>query len=340
MKAVRLHAFGGLPVLEDVPEPTLGGALDVIVRVGGAGLCRTDLHVLDGVFAELCVPPPFVMGHETAGWVHEAGPGVEGFAVGDAVIVHPYLTCGACEPCRRGDDQLCERFRFSGAMFDGGFADFIATSARSLVKLLPTADPVGVAGLADGGLAAYRAVKGSVPWLRPGSTAAVIGAGGLGHIAIQLVRAMSAARVIAVDRSPAALALASELGADVVVEADGGQVQAVREATDGRGATVVLDFVGDYDTPADALAMIARGGRYVVVGYGGRLETPTYDLVGNEITIAGTLVGSHADLVELASLSDSGRVTVTTQRYELAATLQAMEDLRAGRIRGRAVLVP
>jgi NAD+-dependent secondary alcohol dehydrogenase Adh1 len=340
MKAVRLHAFGQPPVVEEVPEPTVSGPMDVVVRVGGAGLCRTDLHVLDGVFADLCLPPPFVMGHETAGWVHEVGQGVEGFAVGDPVIVHPYLTCGACPPCRRGDDQLCERFRFSGAMIDGGFADFIATGSRSLVKLLSTAVPADVAGLADGGLAAYRAVKGSLAWLMPGSAAAIIGAGGLGHIAVQLVRAMSTARVIAVDRSATALDLAAELGADDLVQADGGHVQAVREATDGRGADVVFDFVGDGGTPAEALAMIARGGRYVVVGYGGRLEISTYDLVGGEITIAGSLVGSHADLVELASLSDSGRVRVATQGYELRAIREAMEDLRAGRIRGRAVLLP
>ena len=340
MKAVRLRAFGEAPVVEHVPEPTLTGPLDIVVRVGGAGLCRTDLHVLDGAFKDLCLPPPFVMGHETAGWVHEVGPDVDAFAVGDPVIVHPYFTCGACEPCRRGAEYLCERFRFSGAMIDGGFADFVATSTRSLVKLAPTAEPIDVAGLADGGLAAYHAVKGSAGWLMPGSTAAVIGAGGLGHIAIQLVHAMSAARVIAVDRSPVALELAAQLGADVVVEADGRQVQAVRDATQGRGADVVFDFVGDGGTPADALGMIARAGRYVVVGYGGRLETSTYDLVGGEITIAGSQVGSHTDLVELVALSDSGRVTVTAQRYDMAAIPDAIEDLRAGRVRGRAVLIP
>jgi len=340
MQAVRLHGFGEPPIVEEVPEPTAPGPMDVVVRVGGAGLCRTDLHVLDGVFADLCLPPPFVMGHETAGWIHQVGSAVEGFEVGDPVIVHPYLTCGVCPPCRMGDDQFCERFRFSGAMIDGGFAEFIAIGARSLVKLSPSAVPAAVAGLADGGLAAYRAVKRSVGWLSPDSAAVIIGAGGLGHIAIQLVRALSPARVIAVDRSPVALELAAELGADVLVQADGNHVQAVREATGGRGGNVVLDFVGDGGTPAEAIAMIARGGRYVVVGYGGRLEIPTYDLVASEVTIAGSLVGSHADLVELAALSDAGRVTVTTQTYELGAAREAMDDLRAGRIRGRAVLVP
>ena len=340
MRAVRLHAFGQPPVVEEIPEPTLSGPTDVVVRVGGAGLCRTDLHVLNGVFADLCLPPPFVMGHETAGWIHRVGPAVEGLAVGDAVIVHPYVTCGVCPACRRGDDQFCERFRFSGAMVDGGFAELVATSARSLVKVAPTADPVAIAGLADGGLAAYRALKGSLPWLLPGTTAVVIGAGGLGHIAVQLVRGMSSARVIAVDRSRAALDLAGELGAAVLVEADGRHVAAVREATGGRGAEVVLDFVGDHGTPAEAVAMTARGGRVVIVGYGGRLEIPAYDLVGGELTIAGSLVGSHQDLVELAALADSGRVTVASRRYELGAIQDAMEDLEAGRIRGRAVLVP
>jgi NAD+-dependent secondary alcohol dehydrogenase Adh1 len=151
---------------------------------------------------------------------------------------------------------------------------------------------------------------------------------------------MSAARVIAVDRSPMALELVAELGADILVHADGGHVQAVRDATDGRGADVVFDFVGDGGTPAEAVAMLVRGGRYVVVGYGGRLEIPTYDLVGNEITIAGSLIGSHADLVELIALSDSGRVAVATQTYELRAIREAIDDLRGGRIRGRAVLLP
>jgi NAD+-dependent secondary alcohol dehydrogenase Adh1 len=225
-------------------------------------------------------------------------------------------------------------------MVDGGFAEFVVTRARSLVKLAPGADPIDVAGLADGGLAAYHAVKGALGWLLPGSTAAVIGAGGLGHVAIQLLRVMSSTRIVAVDRSRPALDLAAELGADVVVEADGGQIQAVRDATQGQGVDVVFDFVGDSGTPGDALAMIAPAGRYVVVGYGGQLEVPTADLVRKEITIAGSQVGSHEDLLELVSLFDAGQVKVTTQRYELRRIHDAIDDLRAGRIRGRAVLLP
>lgn len=340
MKAVRLHAYGSPAVIEDIPDPIVSDPWDVIVRVGGAGLCRTDLHVLDGVFADLSLPPPYVMGHETAGWIHAIGSAVEGLKSGDPVIVHPFLTCGTCPQCRRGADNRCDRFRFFGAMVDGGFAELMATSSRSVVRLDSRTAPREVAGLADGGLTAYRAVKHSLPWLVPGSLVAIIGAGGLGHIAVQLLRAMTTARVVAVDRSVSALELATQLGAHVAVEADGGQVQGVLDATDGRGADVVLDFVGDGGTPADAIRMTAKSGRCVIVGYGGRLEVPAYDLVEKEITVVGSLVGTRVELAELAILAQRGLVRVVTREYPLAAAREAMDDLRAGRILGRAVLIP
>lgn len=340
MKAARLHAYGEMPVVEEVPRPRAAEPFDVVVRVGGAGLCRTDLHVIDGVFAYLSTPLPCILGHETAGWVDEVGPGVIDLRVGDPVIVHPNVTCGFCEPCRRGDDQLCERFKFAGAMVDGGFAEFVLTSARSLVRLGRSVEPIDVAGLADGGLAAYRAVKRASRSLPPGSAAVVIGAGGLGHVAVQLLQAMTAARVIVVDRSSAALDLASGLGADIVVPADGSHVNAVREATAGRGADVVLDFVGNDSTPADALAMLARAGTYLVVGYGGTLTVPLIDLVGNEISVLGSLIGTHRELVELVAMAEESRVRVTTRRYSLDSIATAIDDLREGRILGRAIIVP
>jgi NAD+-dependent secondary alcohol dehydrogenase Adh1 len=340
VRAARLHAYGELPTVDEVPEPTVAGPDDVVVRIGGAGLCRTDLHVVDGVFAYLAKPLPYVLGHETAGWIHEIGSSAIDLQVGDPVVVHPYITCGVCEPCRQGHDQLCEHFKFFGAMVDGGFAEFVVTNARSLVKLGPSSAPADVVGLADGGLAAYRAVKRSVGKLPPGSAVVVIGAGGLGHIAVQLLRAMTASRLIVVDRSPAALDLAASLGAEVTIPADGNQVEAVRTATAGRGSDVVLDFVGDGSTPGDALGMLARQGTYVVVGYGGRLEVPLVDLVANEITILGSLIGTHRELVELAAMAERSQVKVTTRQYPLNAIAEAMEDLRAGRIQGRAVIVP
>jgi NAD+-dependent secondary alcohol dehydrogenase Adh1 len=340
VRAARLHSYGQLPRVEEVADPVITGPEDVIVRVGATGLCRTDLHVIDGVFASLSAPLPYTLGHETAGWVHEVGSSNTGFAPGDAVIVHPYVTCGRCGPCRDGADQLCERFRFAGAMVDGGFADCLRTSARSLVKLDPATTPVQAAGLADGGLAAYRAVKRSVPFLPPGSTAVVVGAGGLGHIAIQLLRTMTACDVVAVDRSEPALDLATRLGAMAVVLADGRHVAAVRDATCGRGANVVLDFVGDGSTPADAVAMLDRGGCYVAVGYGGRLELETSQLVVRELTVLGSLIGTIRELGELVALAARSKVTVTTRIYRLEDIAAAMTDLRAGHVQGRAVIVP
>ena len=340
MKAARLHAYGQFPIVEDVAEPAVSGPLDVVVRVGGAGLCRTDLHVVDGLFAYLATPLPYVLGHEVAGWVHELGSAVVDLEVGDAVIAHPYVTCGFCEPCRRGDDQFCERFKFAGAMIDGGFADFMATDARSLVKLGPSSAPADAVGLADGGLAAYRAVKRSVADLPPGASVVIIGAGGLGHIAVQLLRAMTAAQVIVVDRSTDALDLAASLGAHVVIQAGKDSLEAVREAAAGRGAEVVLDFVGDESTPADAIAMLARRGTYVAVGYGGRLDVGLIDIVANEFVIRGSLIGTHTELAELAGLADRSLVKVKTQVYPLDAIREAMSDLREGRIQGRAVIVP
>jgi NAD+-dependent secondary alcohol dehydrogenase Adh1 len=340
MRAARLHAYGKPPLVEEIADPVVSGPDDVIVRVGATGLCRTDLHVIDGVFEAISRPLPYTLGHETAGWVHAVGSGDLGFVPGDAVIVHPYVTCGLCRPCRAGSDQLCARFQFAGAMVDGGFADYLLTSSRSLVKLDSSTSPVQAAGLADGGLAAYRAVKRSVSLLAPGSTAVVIGAGGLGHIAIQLLQAMTASEIIAVDRSPAALELAASLGTSTVIVADGGQVAKVRETTGGRGATVVLDFVGDGTTPADGVAMLTRGGCYVAVGYGGRLEVDTADLVVGELTVMGSLIGTIPELEELVALAARSQVSVTTRLYPLDDIGAAISDLRAGEIRGRAVVVP
>jgi NAD+-dependent secondary alcohol dehydrogenase Adh1 len=340
VRAARLHAYGELPRVEEIADPVVSGPDDVVVRVGATGLCRTDLHVIDGVFEAISRPLPYTLGHETAGWVHAVGSDGLGFAPGDAVIVHPYVTCGRCAPCRAGSDQLCEQFQFAGAMVDGGFADYLRTSSRSLVKLDPSITPVQGAGLADGGLAAYRAVKRSLPFLSPDSTAVVIGAGGLGHIAIQLLQAMTASEIIAVDRSAAALDLAASFGGLTTILADGGQVTGVRDATGGRGATVVLDFVGDGTTPADALAMLARGGCYVAVGYGGRLELATADLVGGEFTVMGSLIGTITELGELVALAARSLVSVTSRLYPLDDIQVAIDDLRAGEIRGRAVIVP
>src|SRR5436309_2867553 len=230
MKAARLHAYHEALKLDEIGEPQVTGPLDVVVRIGAAGLCRTDLHIQEGQWAEKSgVKLTYIQGQEIAGWVHEVGSAVSNVAVGDTVIVHPFISCGLCGPCRAGDDMHCLNGAFPGINCDGGFADFLKTSARSVVKLDPSLHPKDIAALADAGLTAIHAVKKAIPVLTAGTHAVVIGAGGLGHIGIQCLKAMTPAEIIVIDSSEAALALARQVGADHAIRVDGTQVDQVRE---------------------------------------------------------------------------------------------------------------
>ena len=341
MKAIAVHSYGQLPQVDDVPEPEASGPDDVVVKIGGAGLCRTDLHIIDGWFAD-AIPAdlPLVLGHENAGWVHAVGPAVEHLAVGDPVICHPNLTCGVCRPCRVGDDMRCARGpSLPGLMCAGGMAELFKTRARAVVKLAPGTAPAEVAALADAGLSAYHAVRKAVPDLGAGSFAVVVGAGGLGHIGIQCLTALTPASVIAVDTSEEALKLAMTWGADHEVRTDGQQAQQVRDLT-GLGADAVFDFVGEDSTISDCVAMLRPGGTYYLVGYGGTVSLPSMRLVLGEITVAANLIGTYADLADLVTLADQGKVVLHSSSYPLEAANDAIDDLRHGRIRGRAILIP
>jgi NAD+-dependent secondary alcohol dehydrogenase Adh1 len=340
MKAVRLHAYHQQPVVEDVPEPHVQGPLDVVVKIGGAGVCRTDLHIIDGQWDAAMHPQlPYTLGHENAGWIHEVGSAVTNVAVGDTVILHPTPTCGLCRACRAGDDMHCINSTFPGLSHDGGMAEYLLTSARACVKLDPQTRPEDVAALADAGITAYHAVRKAIPLLYPGSTAVVIGAGGLGHIGVQCLAALTATRIVVVDRNPDALKLAEQLGAQHTVVADGGQVDAVKDLTGG-GAQVVLDFVAEQGAEMDGWNMTAAAGSYFVIGYGGTLHIPTLDIISTERNIIGNIVGTYNDLAELMALAEGGRVTLHTRTYPLDAAVDAFADLDAGRVRGRAILVP
>jgi NAD+-dependent secondary alcohol dehydrogenase Adh1 len=341
MHAARLHAYREALRLDEIDEPNVDGPLDVIVRIGAAGLCRTDLHIQEGQWAEKSgVNLPYTPGHENAGWVHEIGSAVGNVAVGDTVIVHPYISCGLCLPCRSGDDMHCLNGSFPGIDRDGGFADFLKTSARSVVKLDPSLAPKDIAALADAGLTAIHAVKKAIPVLTAGTHAVVIGAGGLGHIGIQCLKAMTPADVIVIDPSEPALALARELGADHTVKVDGSHVGTVREVTDGLGAEAIIDFVGEKGAIEDGIAMVRDGGFYYVIGYGENINIPTIDVISREISFIGNLVGTYNDLSELMTLTAQGKVRLHTTTYPLDAINDAMADLDAGRLQGRGILVP
>jgi NAD+-dependent secondary alcohol dehydrogenase Adh1 len=342
MKAARLHAYHEPLKLDQVDEPKALGPLDVVVRIGAAGLCRTDLHIQEGQWAEKSgVELPYTPGHENAGWVHEVGSAVTNVQRGDTVIVHPFISCGLCGPCRRGDDMHCLTGSFPGINRDGGFADFLLTSARSVVKLGPGLEPKDIAALADAGLTAIHAVKKAIPVLEPGTTAVVIGAGGLGHIGIQCLKAMTSAQIVVIDPSEPALALAGELGADHTVKVEGSKhVETVKELTDGLGAEAIIDFVGEKGAIEDGIAMIRDGGFFYVIGYGENINIPTIDVISREISFIGNLVGTYADLEELMTLTAQGQVTLHTSTYPLDAINDAMADLDGGRLQGRGILIP
>jgi len=328
--------------LEEIEEPKIEGPLDVIVRIGGAGLCRTDLHIIEGQWAPLTgIELPYTLGHENSGWVQEVGSAVSHVEVGDAVILHPLMTCGLCRACRDGNDMHCETAAFPGIDTDGGFADLLKTNGRAVVKLPEGVEPQDVAAHADAGLTAYHAVKKAAPMLYPGTRAVVIGAGGLGHIGIQSLKAITAAEVIVVDRSEEALEVAGRLGADETVVADGSHVDTVVEMTDGKGAEVVLDFVGEMGAEKDGWNMTGGGGSHFIIGYGGTVEVPTIDIISTERNVIGNLVGTYNDLAELMTLQAQGKVSLQTHTYSLDAVNDAVNDLNQGRIPGgRGILIP
>ena len=339
MKAALMREYHRPLEFVERPMPEIAHPADVVVRIGGAGVCATDLHAIEGLMEHIGVRLPRVLGHENAGWVEEVGDGVTTVAKGDAVLVYPPYSCGLCVPCRRGNDMHCAHHEFTGLTVDGGFADYVVVSERSLLRLPEGVEPAAVAPHADAGLTAYHAVRRIAHLAVPGTTAAVIGVGGVGHIALQLLHELGSSATVAIDTDARRRALATELGAGEVI-AGTGSVDAVRELTGGRGADLVLDFVGTDQAHADSLAMLARGGTYSVIGYGGTVAAPSGPLVGNEHSVVANLVGSWIDLYELMQLHAAGRIVLKTETHPLEAVNDVLAKLREGEVTGRAVLVP
>jgi NAD+-dependent secondary alcohol dehydrogenase Adh1 len=339
VKAALMHAYHVPLELVERPVPEVSAPTDVLVRVGGAGVCATDLHAIDGLMEPAGVTLPLVLGHENAGWVEAAGAGVTTVAPGDAVLVYPPFSCGLCVPCRRGNDMHCVRHDFTGLTVDGGFAEYVLVSERSLLPLPAGVEPVDVAPHADAGLTAYHAVRRLAHLAGPGSTTVLIGVGGVGHIALQLVRELGSSTVIAVDTDERRRRLATELGADHVVDGNDA-VDAVRDLTGGRGADVVFDLVGTQETHDAAEAMLARGGTFSVVGYGGTVSLPSVAMVAGEQSVVGNLVGTWIDLWELLQLHAAGKIVLKTEVHPLDAVNDVLAKLREGEVSGRAVLVP
>lgn len=338
MKATRFIEVGKPIQLEELPDPEVGPT-DVLVRVAGAGVCHSDLHVIDG---EVNVRQrPITLGHENAGVIEAVGEQVTDLQPGDGVAVFGAWGCGACLQCERGEDNLCLRPVFPGVTVDGGWAEkLLVPHPRNLVKL-EGLDPVIAAPLTDAALTPYRAVRKVLSRLGPGRTLAVIGVGGLGHMALQIVRALApATQVVAVDLSEDKLALAAELGADHCVAAAGDVGAAVKAATGGAGADAVIDFVGSDASLANAAASLAVGGKLVIVGIAGGTLGFSFWKMPLECEVTTSIWGNRQELKEVLALARRGLIQPYIERQPLEAINEVIARLHAGDVRGRVVLTP
>jgi alcohol dehydrogenase, propanol-preferring len=348
VKAVRLLDWKTEPELVDIPKPTPGPG-QVVVRVGGAGACHSDLHLMHDVDAGMMPwQLPFTLGHENAGWVDSLGEGVTTVTEGDAVAVYGPWGCGRCDRCQRGAENYCENQAAAPVMsgggglgLDGGMAEYLLVPAERLLVRLPDGlDPATAAPLTDAGLTPYHAIRRSWSKMTPTSTVAVIGVGGLGHLALQLVKATTAATVIAVDTRREALDLATEVGADHAIASDEQSADAIKDLTRGRGADVLLDFVGAEATIELARTAARSLGDATIVGIAGGSVPLSFFSQPYEVSIQTTYWGSRPELVELLELASRGLVHAESTTYSLDEAPQAYRDLHGGKVRGRAVVVP
>ena len=343
MWALRLTEWESDPVLTEVPVPDPRGP-EVLVEVAAAGLCRTDLHIMSSPGGTYPYTLPFTLGHESAGRVAALGPEASGFAIGDSVVVYARWGCGTCWQCAGGRDNACVRTaegpHGAGLGRDGGLAEYLLVpSARYLVPA-PGLDPVRAAPLADAALTSYHAVKLSRAQLHPDSTAVVIGVGGLGHMAVQVLNATTPARIVAVDVRDAALEMARAAGADVTLSALGLSAEDIRAQTDPNGASVVLDFVGSSATLSLAAASVAQGGDVTFVGRGGGELRVAPGLIPYETTVRMPTWGTVAELAEVVALTAAGKIHTEAEVYALDDAVSAYGKLRQGDVLGRAVVLP
>ncbi|MEU8899033.1 NAD(P)-dependent alcohol dehydrogenase [Nocardia sp. NPDC048505] len=346
MRALQLTGPGTLE-LREVPVPEIGRT-DLLLKVGAAGICHSDLHVLHLPFQLRA--DPLTLGHEIAGSIEAVGAEVEGRTVGERGLVYLCWSCGSCRECVSGNENVClaaGRVAMPpcpGLGPDGGMAEYIRIPASSFVPI-GDLDFLQAAPLADAALSSYHAIEGARDRLRPGSTAVVIGVGGLGHVAVQILAATTATRVIAVDVTAEKLELAARCGAAEGLLCETGTAKAILDRTDGRGADAVFDFVGIDRTATLAVEAVAPNGAYRMIGLGGGAPELTAGPAGGPgwpwgASVRKSYGGTKSDLINSVALARSGRIRVEVERFDLADGRAALDLLDQGRIRGRAVLVP
>ncbi len=345
MKAARLLEYGKpLQVVDiDIPQPH---GQQVLIKVSGTGVCRTDYYIRQGVLRDVMpIELPLTLGHEVAGVIHEVGDYVEGFSKGDPVLVCAVTPCDTCRFCRVGQENVCLNLRMIGETtgLNGGYAEYmLVPSCRQLVKAEEISDLKNAAVLTDAGLTSYHAIKSKVlPKLSPDSYCVVVGIGGLGHVAVQLLESLTKASVIAIDRNNQKLELAARFGAEYIVNPLEVDVnKEIRRITGGKGVEVVLELVGSNETLEMAMAIVGQCGRIVIVGFGGYLHYQSSRGAVSEIEVVGSNYGSARELEELVELYRKGALNFKIDFRRLEEVNEVLDDLEKGAILGRTVITP
>ena len=343
MKAVRFAGVGRPPQIESVPKPSPGPG-QVVIKIGGAGVCHSDLHVME---EDLGFKPPFTLGHENAGWVFALGEGVRGFKEGDAVAVYGPWGCGRCHACQLSMENYCENWAemdgFGGGLgLDGGMAEYMLVPTARLLVPLGDLSPAKAAPLSDAALTPYHAIRRALPHLSAETTAVVLGVGGLGHMAIQLLRVLAPVRIVAADVDDTKLQHAKALGADDIVNNRNASEAAerIRQITGARGAGLVLDCVGVQPTLDLGAKLLGRNSVWTIVGLGGGRHEFRHGSTPYGTTMSIPYWGSRVELMEVIAMARDGRIHAETTEFPLTEAVDVYAKLKAGQITGRAVLVP
>ncbi len=350
MKSARIvHTNEPLLLVELTdPKPKYD---QVLVKVRSAGVCHSDLHLWEGGYVgpggsfmkveDRGVEFPLTPGHEVSGTVEEIGEAVTGYKKGDQVLVYPWIGEGLCPACRAGEEHLCDSPRTLGIYRDGGYSEFILVPSYKYLIKIDGLDMESSTSLACSGLTAFTAVKRT--YVQSGDTMVIIGAGGLGLMAVQLAKALTNSKVVIVDVNDNKLTEAKKLGADEVVNSSSADPsKAIKDMTAGLGGEAVIDFVNNAKTAPASINMLKKRGRLVMVGlFGGSLDLNLALIPLRSYTLGGAYTGKLADLVELVALAKIGKIrSVVSKRFALDQVNEALENLRAGKIVGRAVLNP
>jgi alcohol dehydrogenase, propanol-preferring len=351
MKAARIVKVNEpLQVQElQTPKPK---SLQILVKVQSSGVCHSDVHAWEGYYEGISgqqlkttdrgVKYPLTPGHEIAGIVDSLGEQVEGFSKNEKVLVYPWIGEGMCPACRIGQENLCDKPRSLGIYNDGGYAEYVLVpNYKYLVKIGDDMDTDTSAPLSCAGLTAYGAIKNAN--LKPYDNVVIVGTGGLGLMAIQLTKAVTASRIIAMDIDDKKLEVAKKEGADIIVNSKKEDpVKVVLDLTDRLGADAVIDFVNATKSVETDMQFLRRRAKLVLVGlFGGELKLSLVTMPTRAYSLIGSYTGSLDDLVELASLAERGVIKpVVSSRFKLNQAGEALQMLKDGKIVGRGVINP